>query len=599
VLPASGSRALGFKQIEEELMADRSASMPEFMPLHVPHGHYDVAILGGGLAGLSMGLQLMRERPDTRLLIAEKRADPAREAAFKVGESSVEIGAHYYREVCGMRDHLEERQLRKLGLRFFLPADENTDITKRVEFCTPAHHAAFTHQIDRGRFENEMFKRCNEHGADAVLGFRVLEVDLGKDKHTITLGHEAGDVTVTAHWIVDATGRGNFLRRKLDLGTDTGHHINAAWFRLAGGLDFESWTDDEEWLDRMPERGLRLYSTTHLVDQGYWLWLIQLASGPISIGVCADPRFHPFDEINTFDGFVEWMKKHEPQLGDEVDRRRADVQDFLRIEDFSYSSKQVFSADRWTLAGEAAGFIDALYSPGSDFIAYLNTFGGELIKRELDGDDITELTDFYNDFFFRLFNPTIELYRDQYQFFGNAQVMVSKIVFDSFNYFTALGSPFLHDRMRKPEDIKQLLEVFENLIPLLGTMQRLFRDWHALDQTRWEGVSVLSKQFTPYVRTQEEMALPAEGDVLIERAREKIDLLKSLAVWTFFKAARNLPDPPDESRPINAFAISLHPENWEKDGLYSDDGITLAHAREVLPGIEEMDLEARGAALAR
>ena len=582
-------------------MGDRSASMPEFMPLRVPEGHYDVAILGGGLAGLSMGLQLIRERPETRILIAEKRADPPREAAFKVGESSVEIGAHYYREVVGMRDHLEERQLRKHGLRFFLPAGDKTDITKRVEFCTPAHHAAFTHQIDRGRFENELFDRNLQHGVDAVRGFRVLEVDLGgaDGEHRITLGTEGGDVTVTAHWVVDASGRANILRNKLGLGTDTGHHINAAWFRLAGGLDFEAWTDDEEWLNRVPERGLRLYSTTHMVDQGYWLWLIQLASGPISIGVCADPRFHPFDEINTFDGFVEWMKKNEPQLGEEVDRRRADVQDFLRIEDFSYSSSQVFSKDRWTLAGEAAGFIDALYSPGSDFIGYTNTFGGELIKNELDGKDIADDVDFYNDFFFRLFNPTIELYKDQYQFFGNPQVMVSKIVYDSLGYFTALGSPFVHGRMRKREDIEELIQIFEELIPLISVMQHLFRDWSQLDQTEWEGVSVLSKQLEPYIRAQEEIGLPAEGDLLIERCKKNVEVVKALAVWTFFKAARSLPEQPDESKAINPQGISLHPERWEEDGLYSDDGITLAQATEMLPGIEEMDLEARGAVMAK
>ena len=38
----------------------------------------------------------------------DKRTEPAPEAAFKVGESSVEVGAHYYREVIGMRDHLEQ-----------------------------------------------------------------------------------------------------------------------------------------------------------------------------------------------------------------------------------------------------------------------------------------------------------------------------------------------------------------------------------------------------------------------------------------------------------------------------------------------------------
>jgi hypothetical protein len=348
----------------------------------------------------------------------------------------------------------------------------------------------------------------------------------------------------------------------------------------------------------MPERGLRLYSTTHLIDQGYWVWLIQLASGPISIGVCADPRFHPFDEINSLDGFIDWLKRHEPQLGDEVDRRRSDIQDFLRIEDFSYASTQVFSADRWTLAGEAAGFIDALYSPGSDFIGYTNTFGGELIVQELDGNDIAEKVDFYNDFFFRIFNTTIELYKDQYQFFGNPQVMVSKVVYDSLGYFTTLASPFVHGRMRKMEDIEELTQLFESVIPLLHVMQRLFRDWHALDQRQWQGVSVLSKQLTPYIRAQEEIGLPAEGDLMIERAKEKIEIIRALVVWTFFKAAEKLPERPDENKAIDPSAVSLDPEKWQADGLYSDDGLTLAQAREMLPGIEEMDLEARGAVVA-
>src|SRR5581483_12240899 len=148
------------QRVKEDVMEDRSASMLELKALRVPQGHYDVAVLGGGLAGLSIAIQLKRMRQDTRVLVTDKRTEPAPEAAFKVGESSVEIGAHYYREVVGMRDHLEQLQLRKLGLRFLLPAGDKTDITKRVEFCTPAHLAAFTHQIDRGRFENELFRRC-------------------------------------------------------------------------------------------------------------------------------------------------------------------------------------------------------------------------------------------------------------------------------------------------------------------------------------------------------------------------------------------------------------------------------------------------------
>ena len=581
-------------------MEDRSASMLELKALHVPHGHYDVAVLGGGLAGLSVAIQLKKARPETRVLVTDKRTEPAPEAAFKVGESSVEVGAHYYREVVGMRDHLEQAQLRKHGLRFLLPAGDNSDITKRVEFCTPAHPAAFTHQIDRGRFENELFRRCLKHGADAFRGWRVQDVEIGQDAHSIKLSQEDEETSVTARWVVDASGRANILRRKLDLADDTGHHINAAWIRLAGGLDFEDWTDDEEWLNRMPEPGLRRLSTTHLIDEGYWLWLIQLASGPISIGVCADPRVHPWEEIESFDAFMEWTREHEPLVYNEIDGRREDVLDFLRVKDFSYASTRVFSPDRWTLVGEAGGFIDAFYSPGSDFIAYSNTFSCELICHDLDGGeaDLEERVEFYNDFYFKLFNPTIHLYRDQYQFFGNAQVMVAKVVWDSLIYFTLLGSPFVHGKLAKIEDIEKFSEIADIVIPAIPRMQQLFRDWHALDQTQYEGVSVLSKPLTPYVWAQEEIGLAGDDDELLERAHRKVETIKALAVWIFHKAARNLPDPPDESVAIDPLAISLQPEQWEADGLFSDDGLTLAQALEQLPGIEDMDLAARGAVVA-
>ena len=582
-------------------MADRSASMLELKALHVPSGHYDVAILGGGLAGLTMALHLKQTRPETRVLVTDKRTEPAPEAAFKVGESTVEVGAHYYREVVGMRDHLEQAQMRKLGLRFFMPAGDKSDITQRVEYCTPAHLAAFTHQIDRGRFENELFRRCLKAGAEAFRGWRVQDVDIGSDKHTISLSQEDDTASVTARWIVDASGRANILRRKLDIGTETGHNINAAWIRLGGGLDFEEWgADNEEWLDRMPERGLRRLSTSHLISDGYWLWLIQLASGPISIGVCADPRFHPWEEIESFDAFMNWMRENEPQLHAEIDGRREDVLDFLRVKDFSYASERVFSTDRWALVGEAAGFIDALYSPGSDFIAYTNSFSNELICHDLDGGEaeLEERVEFYNDFFFQLFNTTVHLYRDNYQLFSNPQVMVAKFVYDSLNYFTFLGSPFVHGKLTKIEDIERMQEIVDLAIPMVPRMQELFRDWNALERTPFEGVSVLPKQLTPYIEAQEEIGEPGDADELIERAREKVELIRAVVVWIFHRAARNLPEPPDENAAINPLAVSLKPDRWEEDGLFTEDGITLAQALERLPGIEEMDLEARGAVVA-
>lgn len=575
-------------------MTDRSASMPELKAVRVPRDRYDVAILGGGLAGLSLANQLMLARPEIRVLVAEKRADPAPEAAFKVGESSVEIGAHYYREICGMADHLDEKQIRKLGLRFFLPAGDNSDITRRVEFCTPPTDlAVYTHQIDRGVFENALFDRARQRGADAFRGWRVEGVELGSEEHVVTLSHERSTRQVSARWVVDATGRSNLLRRKLGIGTDTGHHINAAWFRLKGGMDYEDWTDDQEWLGRTWKPGVRSYATTHLCGTGYWVWLIRLATGPISIGVVSDPRFHPFEELNEYDRMFEWFRRHEPQLAKHLVDRRDEVQDFLVVEDFSYASSQVFSEDRWFLAGEAAGFIDPLYSPGSDFIAYLNTFGGDLICRDLDGEDIEERLDFFNFFFFQLFDPTITVYQDHYQLLGNPQVMMAKLLYDNLAYFATLAFLYLHGKMTELEDLGDVIDVFETAIPLLGRMQEMFRDWHALDQRTFEGVSVLSTGFAQFIRVQHDMGVPYELDTMIARAQQNVEMMKAIAVWTFHMGAKHLPEPPDPSRAINPLAVSLKPDQWEADGLFSEDGITLEQAVKVIPGIEEYDLEAR------
>src|SRR5256885_9033371 len=91
----------------------------------------DVAIIGGGLAGLTLALQLRRELPHVSVLVVERNAHPVPEAAFKVGESTSELGAHYLRDVLGLAEHLKTQQVQKLGLRFVFTAGDKSVIARR------------------------------------------------------------------------------------------------------------------------------------------------------------------------------------------------------------------------------------------------------------------------------------------------------------------------------------------------------------------------------------------------------------------------------------------------------------------------------------
>src|SRR3954447_6529054 len=131
--------------------------------------HYDVAILGGGLAGGCLARQLRMEAPGVSVLVAEKRAHPVPEAAFKVGESSVEIGAHYFQKRLGLEPHLRSAQLEKLGLRYFFSHGDNRDIAERTELGPTQFSPVPSFQLDRGRLENFLL------GDNAAMGATVLD----------------------------------------------------------------------------------------------------------------------------------------------------------------------------------------------------------------------------------------------------------------------------------------------------------------------------------------------------------------------------------------------------------------------------------------
>lgn len=447
-----------------------------------PTADHDVTIIGGGVAALTSALDIRRARPTTRVLVVEPNAYPRPEITHTVGESTVEVSAHYLRDHLGLADHLSTAHIRKMGLRMFFSHCGNTDIAQRMELGSSAFVPQVTYQIDRGRLENELHRRCLSGGIDVVRG-RVRSVDFAAGNRPHTISFQDGDTITqtTARWVVDASGRNRMLPRQLDLKRTNEHHCNAAWFRVATEIDVGRWSDDPVWRGRLIE-GDRAMSTNHLMGEGYWVWLIRLASGATSIGIVADPALHRFDEFNTLPKARAWLREHEPQCAAVVAEHAHQIRDFRVMKEYSHGTAKVFDGrDRWCLTGDSGIFLDPLYSSGLDLVAIGNGLITDMISRELDGEDVVGRAQISDSLFRSLTEMWLAVYQDQYTLMGTPTVMSSKIIWDVAFYWGFIGLLYMNGRFVGVADDPGFVPYLDGLIALSNRVQRFFREWAAVE----------------------------------------------------------------------------------------------------------------------
>jgi flavin-dependent dehydrogenase len=445
---------------------------------------HDVIVMGGGLAGLTLALQLKKRFAGIDVLVVERRSHPVPIATHKVGESSVEIGAHYFDTVLGLKEHLQQAQLRKFGFRFFF-SEGRRDIDQVTELGASHVLPVQSYQIDRGIFENYLAEEAQRQGVRFVDHAIIKEMHLaeGAEPHRIAWLREGEAGSASARWLVDACGRAGMIKRRLGLAQSNEHHCDAVWFRIKDRIVIDDWTDNAEWRARCtpPERWR---STNHLVGAGYWVWLIPLASGSHSIGIVADPSIHPMDTYNSFDKAMAWFEKYQPRLFDELDGKRHLLQDFAFFKHFSYGCKQVFSADRWALTGEAGLFLDPFYSPGSDFIAISNTYICELIERDRAGQSLGAHAQIYDQVFHSFYESTLALYTGQYPMFADPEVLPVKVIWDYTYYWGVLSQFFFQNRLADLSLMSKLKDELAHCQKLNVAVQDFLRAWSLVSEKR-------------------------------------------------------------------------------------------------------------------
>ena len=435
----------------------------------------DVAIVGGGLAGLCLALQLKGRDPGIDVVVLERQRHPVPEAAFKVGESMVEIAAHYFADVLGLREHLEREQVRKFGFRFFF-SDGRDDFDDCIEIGVSRPLPTPSWQIDRGRFENFLGERARALGVRFLDGATVRTVGIHEDgaPHEVTYDRSHTE-QLSARWLVDASGRAGVLKRALGLAEPNDHDAHAAWWRVEGILDVDAW-GDAEWRARCEPRE-RWRSTSHLCGPGYWFWLIPLASGTHSLGLVCDPAVHPLDTIDTPDKMAAWLRKHQPRVARALEEGGHAPLDFRYLRHFSHGCKQVFSGDRWASTGEAGVFLDPFYSPGSDFIAIANTYICDLVQRDRAGRDIAPHAALYQQLYFSFYGNMMSLYRGQYALFGDPQVLTYKVLWDYTFYWSLLAPLFYGGRIGDIAMFGRLRDTAQRAETLNAAVQPLLREW--------------------------------------------------------------------------------------------------------------------------
>jgi len=398
---------------------------------------YDVVIIGGAFSGAATALMLKRKRPEARVLIIEKGAAFDR----KVGESTTEVSSCYMTRILGLTHYLGHHQLPKQGLRLWFSNRNDQRFDDCVEIGTRYQSRLPGFQVDRAKLDSHLLELACNAGCDLWRPAKVTSFELnGSHGQRVSGFVDETQRTASCRWIVDATGRAAMIARKLGyFRPNTEHPINAVWARFSGVKQWDSY----EWRERFPDyanscRTGREWATNHLFGRGWWVWIIPLQGGDVSAGIVYDSRIFKFPDGPTLGQRLHAHILRNP-VGREIFGAAKVIEgDVHALSMLPYHSEKVCD-DGWAMVGDAAGFIDPLYSPGLDFCSYTSYYVANLLTCGLKGDDVTERLHYYNQQYQITYRSWFEsLYKDKYYYMGDAELTSAALLLDVSSYYAGL-----------------------------------------------------------------------------------------------------------------------------------------------------------------
>ncbi len=317
---------------------------------------YDVAIIGGGPAG-SIAAALLA-RAGRHVIVLERDKFPR----FHIGESLLPFSMQVFARLGLHEKFAKAGFMEKFGGEMYGACSSDG-----VKFYFEDGFRSQTdrsYQVTRAEFDKVLLDHASESGAEVREETGVDQVDFSDEGVTITLSRrdelpfvqgraEARPSVIRARYVIDASGRNSVLGAKFKLRKNYPHLQKVSIFAHYDGMS------------RAEGRDGTLTRMVRALDR--WFWVIPLTATRTSVGVVLDGAVFKKSGLNAED-FLQHAIEEQPLLTQTMhDAER--VTPVRSAADFSYRSTRL-TGDRWMLAGDAAGFIDPVFSSGV-FLAVL------------------------------------------------------------------------------------------------------------------------------------------------------------------------------------------------------------------------------------
>jgi len=330
---------------------------------------YDVAIIGGGPAGSTAATLL--SKAGRRVIVLERDKFPR----FHIGESLLPFSMQTFTRL-GLQEKLRAGFLEKFGGEIAEAGGE-----KAAKFYFKDGFGSRTdrsYQVTRSKFDKMLLDHAAESGAEVREETLVENVDFDRDGAMLSLQKDARSrvlgraearlsENIRARYVVDASGRNSVIGNKFKLKKSYQHLQKLSLFAHYEGLE------REEGIDATLTRMVRTLQS--------WFWVIPLENDRTSIGVVLEAADFKSSGLSA-EEFFEHAIAEQPLVRNRIGAGRR-VSQVYTAADFSYRSERL-TGDRWLLAGDAAGFIDPVFSSGVFLAVLAGEQAADVLQEVLD-----------------------------------------------------------------------------------------------------------------------------------------------------------------------------------------------------------------------